>query len=169
MLTAGEEQQLLQLAVVYTAKLTARSDRPIERNRVDPEHFFDIGYQFEWIPSEPVHLVDEGEDRNPAHSTHLEQLAGLGLDALAGVDQHHRAVGREQGSIGVLAEILVAGRVEDVHPMTRVLEVHHGAADGDPALLLEFEPVAGRVARSLLGPNGAGLAQRASKEQKFLG
>jgi hypothetical protein len=46
--------------------------------------------------------------------------------------------------------------------MTPVLEVHHGAADGDPALLLEFEPVAGRIARSFLSPSGAGLAQRAS-------
>jgi len=53
--------------------------------------------------------------------------------------------------------------------MARVLEVHHGAADRNPALLLEFEPVAGRVAGGLLGPNRTRLAQRSPKKQQLLG
>ena len=35
-----------------------------------------------------VHLVDEGKDGDVAQGAHFEQLDGLGLDALCGVDDH---------------------------------------------------------------------------------
>ena len=47
--------------------------------------------QFEGIARLAVHLVDEGHDGNVAQAADLEQLAGLGLDALGGVDHHHGA------------------------------------------------------------------------------
>ena len=61
-----------------------------------------------------VDLVDEGDDRHRAQPADLEQFARLRLDALGGVDHHHRGIDRGQRAIGVLGEILVARRVEQV-------------------------------------------------------
>ena len=52
-----------------------------------------------------VELVDKGDDRHVAQAADLEELAGLLLNALDGVQEHHRAVDRGQDAIGVLAEI----------------------------------------------------------------
>ena len=49
----------------------------------------------------PVHLVDEGENRDAPHAAHLKHFAGLGLQALGRVFQHHRVVGGGQRAIGV--------------------------------------------------------------------
>jgi hypothetical protein len=61
-----------------------------------------------------VHLVDEGDDRNVAQPADLEQLQRPGLDALGGVDHHHRRVHRRQRPVGVVGKVLVARRVEQV-------------------------------------------------------
>ena len=50
-------------------------------------------------------------------------------------------------------------RIEDIDPHTRVLEVHHRAADRDPALFFQIEPIAGRVAVGALSPDGPRLPQ----------
>ena len=57
----------------------------------------------------------------------LEQLAGLRLDALGGVDDHHRAVDRVERAVGVFAEVLVARRVEQ-----RDVAVAAGRSRGRP-------------------------------------
>ena len=49
----------------------------------------------------------------------LEQLDGLGLDALGGVDDHDGGVGSHERTVGILGEVLVAGGVEDVHAGNR--------------------------------------------------
>jgi hypothetical protein len=54
-----------------------------------------------------------------------------------GVEHHHRAVDRGQGTVGVLAEILVARRVEQVEGEPLVLEAHHRRGDRDAALALD--------------------------------
>ena len=63
-----------------------------------------------------------------------EQLLGLRLDALGAVEHHHRAVHRHQRAVGVFAEILVAGRIEQVDARALVIELEHGGRDRDPAL-----------------------------------
>src|SRR3546814_5265849 len=55
-------------------------------------------------------LVDESDDRHRTQAAHLEQFQRLRLDALRGVDHHHRAVDCGEGAIGILAEILVPRR-----------------------------------------------------------
>ena len=81
-----------------------------------------------------VELVDEGEDRDVPHAADLEQLARLRLDALRRVEHHHRAVGRGERAVGVFAEVLVAGRVEQVEAVAVVLELQRGRGDRDAAL-----------------------------------
>ena len=69
-----------------------------------------------------------------APAADLEELAGLAFDALAGVDDHDHRVDRGQHAVGVLGEILVAGRVEQVDAVAAVVELQDGRADGDAAL-----------------------------------
>ena len=61
-----------------------------------------------------VELVDKGEDRRLAQAADFHQLDGALLDALGDVDDHQRRVHRRQRAIGVLGEVLVARRVEQV-------------------------------------------------------
>ena len=53
----------------------------------------------------------------------LEQLTGLRLDPLGGVQHHHRAVNCHEGAISILAEILVTGPVEEVDLAPGVVEL----------------------------------------------
>src|SRR3546814_20274860 len=69
-------------------------------------------------------LVDEGDDRHRTQTAHFEQLERLRLDTLGGVDHHHGAVDRGQRAIGVLAEIIVHRRVEQVEDEPPMLEGH---------------------------------------------
>ena len=50
----------------------------------------DLVHEVERVAAVAVHLVDEGDDRDVAQPADLEELAGLGLDALGGVDDHDR-------------------------------------------------------------------------------
>ena len=86
----------------------------------------DLVEQLERVAALAVHLVDERRDRHVAQAADLEQLAGLGLDALRGVDHHDGRVDRGQRAVRVLAEVLVARRVEQVERAVRVVERHHG-------------------------------------------
>ena len=102
-----------------------------------------------------------------AHGAHLEQLAGLGLDALGRVDDHHGAVGRHQRAVGILGKVLVTGCVEDVDAAAVVLELKNARGDGDAALLFQFHPVGDRVTRGRLALYRAGELDRPSVKQEL--
>src|SRR3546814_6652285 len=69
----------------------------------------------------------------------FEQLERLRLDTLGGVDHHHGAVDRGQRAIGVLAEILVPRRVEQVEDEPPMLEGHDRRCYRNAALLLDIQ------------------------------
>ena len=81
----------------------------------------------------------------------LEELPGLRLDALGGVDDHHRAVDGVERAVGVLAEVLVARRVEQVDAAVAEVEVERRRGDRDAALALHVHPVATRRAAASCG------------------
>ena len=116
-----------------------------------------------------IHLVDEGDDRHVAQPAHLEELQGLRLDAARGVEDHHRAVDGGQRAIGVLAEILVARRVEQVEGEAGMLEAHHRRADRDAALLLDVHPVGTRAPAIATRLDLAGKLDRAAEQQELFG
>ena len=93
-----------------------------------------------------VHLVDEGDDRDVAQPADLEQLARARLDALGGVDHHDGRIDRGERAIGVVGEILVARRVEQVEDAVAIFEGHHRGDDRDAALALDLHPVGAGVA-----------------------
>ena len=109
------------------------------------------------------------KDGDVAHDADLEELAGLRLDALGGVDDHDGGVGGHEGPIGVLGEVLVAGGVEDVDAEAVVLELQHGGGHGDAALLLDLHPVGDGGAGVLLPLDLTGLGDGPAVEQELFG
>ena len=106
---------------------------------------------------------------NVAQAADLEQLARARLDALGGVDHHHRRVDRGQRAVGVLGEVLVARRVEQVEDAVGVFEGHHRGDDRDAALALDAHPVGAGLAAVGLGAHFAGELDRAAEQQELLG
>ena len=155
--------------VVHALELLAGADGPVDGAGGDAQLLLQLLAQLKGIPGVPVHLVDEGEDRNVPQGADLEQLAGLGLHALGGVDDHDGAVGGHQRAVGVLGEVLVAGGVQNVDAEAFVLELHDGRGDGDTALLFNLHPVGGGGAGVFLALDDAGLVDGASVEQEFFG
>ena len=164
----GEVDDFAVLAVVHALELLAAADGPVHGIGVDAQLLLQLFAQFKGVPGLPVHLVDEGEDGDVPHGAHLEQLAGLSLHALGCVNDHHRAVRRHQGAIGVLGEVLVAGGVQNVDAETLVLELHYRGGNRDAALLFDLHPVGGGSAGVLLALDLAGLSDGSAVEQELL-
>src|SRR5439155_2912008 len=99
----------------------------------------------------------------------LEQLPGLLLDAARRVEHHDCAVDRGQRAIGVLAEILVAGRVQQIVDAAVMLEGHHRRADRDAALALDRHPVRAGAPALAARLHLAGKLDRAAEQQQLFG
>ena len=99
----------------------------------------------------------------------LVELARLRLDAVGRVDHHDDAVGGDQRAVGVFAEVLVAGRVEQRHAPALNLELERRRRDRDAALLLHLHPVRRRGPAILAAAHGAGQLDGARIEQQLLG
>ena len=155
--------------VVDAAEIAPHADGPGDRCAADTEHLLDLVQQRQRLAALAIELVDEGHDRRVAQPADLHQLDGPLLDALGAVDDHQRRIDRGQRAIGVLREVLVAGRVEQVDHAARVRELHHARGDGDAALLLEAHPVGGRVPRRLAALYRAGELDRAAEQQELFG
>ena len=157
------------LQIVDAAEAIAAADRPVHRHRVNAQHALDLVEQIERIAARQVELVDERQHRQAAQLADLEQLAGLRLDALGGVDHHHHAVHREQRAVGVFAEVLVARRVEQRQVMPAEIEFDRGRRDRDAALALDVHPVGDDMPIGLAAAHRAGQLDRAGVQQQFLG
>ena len=141
-----EQVELALAAVEDAAEIRAIADRPVHRGGADAQDLFDLAQELQRLARRAVHLVDEGEDRDAALAADVEQLPRLRLDAVGRVDDHHRAVGSGQRPVGVFAEVLVAGGVQQVDLPPLVRELEHRGGSRDAALLLHRHPVRGGVA-----------------------
>ena len=148
---AAETVEVARPAIDDAAEVTGEADRPRHRRRSGGRASARCGRACQRIHPRSVVLVDEGEQRDSASPGDLEQPQGLRLDALRGVEQHHRAVGRRQHPQCVLGEVVVPGRVEQVEDDPGVAEAQHGRGDRDPALALELHPVRRRRPRGCRG------------------
>ena len=164
-----EAQHLVVEQVIHALEALAHADRPGHRRAFDLQHRLDLVQHFQRIAHFAIHLVDEGDDRRVAQTAHFEQLDGLGFHALGRVHHHHRGIHRSQHAIGILGEILVAGRVEQVDHAIVVGELHHRTGDRDAALLLDLQPVRSRMAAALARLYRACHLDRAAEQQQFFG
>ena len=134
----------------------------------DVEIGLDVAHELERILADAVALVDEREDRHATPLADVEELPRSIFDALAVVEQHDGAVGGDQRAVGVLGEVLVARRVEQVDVVAVVLELHHARRHRDAALLLELHPVGGRVPRRPARLDGAREVDGSAVEEELL-
>ena len=101
----------------------------------------DLVQQVERILTVTVHLIDEHDHRGLTHTADLHQLTGLRLHTLGNVDHDDDAIHRRQGAEGVLREVLVTRRIQDVDLMIRIIKRHHRRSDRDTTLFLNLHPV----------------------------
>src|SRR6266851_8905503 len=71
--------------------------------------------------------------------------------------------------VGVLAEILVARRVQQVEGEPLVLEAHHRRGDRDAALALDRHPIGAHPPPLAARPDFARQLDRPAEQQEFLG
>ena len=166
---AGESQDFAGVAVEHALELLAAADGPVHGVGLDAQDLLDVLHQLKGVAGFAVHLVDEGKDGDVAQGAHLEQLDGLGLDALCGVDDHDGGVRRHQGAVGILREVLMARGVQNVHALAGVVELQHRGGDGNTALLLDVHPVGNSVLGALLALDGTGLVDGSAVQQQLFG
>ncbi len=152
-----------------TAQVAGDADRPRRRGRPQPDLGLDLVEQLERFAARTVVLVEEGQHGQAAGAADLEQLQRLGLDALGGVEHHHDGVDAGEHSVGVLGEVPVARRVEQVDDVVAVRELEHRRADRDAPLALELHPVRRRGPPPVAGLDGAGSLYCPGIEQELLG
>jgi hypothetical protein len=85
-----------------------------------------------------------------------------------GVEDHHGAVDRGQSAVGILAEILVTRRVEQVEGEPFMLKAHH-RRDLDAALVLDRHPIRAHPPPFTPRLDLASQLDRFAKQQQFLG
>jgi len=166
---AGKSQHLACVAVEHALELLAAADGPVHGVGLDAQNFLDVLHQLKGVAGFAVHLVDEGKNGDMAQGAHLEQLDGLRLNALCGVDDHDGRVCRHQGAVGILREVLMAGGVQNVHALTGVVELQHRRGDRDTTLLFNVHPVGHGVLGALLALDGASLIDGSTVQQQLFG
>ena len=164
-----ETQQAVMQQIEDAAKALAHAERPRDRRAIDFQHRFDFLDQREPVAHFAVHLVDKRDDRRRTKPAHFEQLDRLRLDALGCVDHHHRRVDGGQHAIGVLREVLMPRRIEQIDRMTGVFELHDRARHRDAALLFHFHPVGCRVSRALARLDRTRELNGAAEQQQLFG
>jgi hypothetical protein len=164
-----EEVDPLRQPVPDATEGAAPEDGPGDRVDADPEDALHLADQVERIAAGPVHLVDEGEDRDRPLLADPEQLPGLGLHALRAVEQHHGAVHGVEGPVGVLAEVGVAGCVEQVELVAAPGELEDRRGDRDAALALHLHPVGDGARTAALRLHRPGQLDDAAVEEELLG
>ena len=86
-----KRHEFVGLKIQHAFEVQAHARRPDHGRGFDLKLVGQFVQQFEGIAGFAVHLVDEGHDGNVAQAADFEQFAGLGFDALGGVDHHHGA------------------------------------------------------------------------------
>ena len=157
------------IAVINPTEILAGSDRPVDRAGGNSQFLFNLIHQVKGVSCVPVQLIDKGKNRNVAHGADLEQFSCLSLHALAAVDDHNGRIRRHKGPVGVLGEVLVSGRIQNVDTVTVVQKLEHRGGDRDTPLFFNFHPVGNRVAGSGLPLYGTSLIQYPSVKKKFFG
>ncbi len=150
-------------------EVAARPDRPVDGARVNVQGLFHFGHEIERFAPRQVHLVDQGQDRDPTHAAHGEQFACLGFHPFGCIDDHDGAVGGRQGAISIFGEILMAWRVEQINHGVFVGKLHGRRRDGNAALLFHSHPIRCRRLAALASAHHARGSDQAGVQEKLFG
>ena len=118
-----------------------------------------------------VDLVEDRDDREVLAKGEMDVGQRLGLDALGGVDHEDGALAGLQAAADLVAEVDVAGRVDEVEPVDqavvrRVLEADGPGLDRDPLLPLQVHRVED-LARHLPGIDRVGRLEEPVRERRL--
>ncbi len=89
------------------------------------QHLLDLVYELQRCLGGTVQLVYEGEDGDAALPAYLEELDGLALDSLSGVEHHDYGIHGHEHAVGVRGKVLVTRGVQKVQPVAAVLELQY--------------------------------------------
>ena len=162
--------------IVNTLESGALTDRPRQWANGNLQFFFQLIENIEWVTSLTVHLVDEDDNRSIAHAAHLHQFAGLCLHTLGRIHHDDGRIHGGEGTVGILAEVLVTWSIEDIHlvrfsglSIWQVIELHHGCGNRDTTLFLDIHPVGSSSFTNLIIFNGTSHLNLSTEEQELLG
>ena len=106
-----------------------------------PQHVLDLERAALRVGRRQVDLVEDRHDLEVVLNGLVAVGQRLGLDALGGVDQEHRSLAGGQRAGHLVAEVDVAGGVDQVEDVTGVHHPDVLGLDGDPALPLDVHGV----------------------------
>ncbi len=157
------------LPLVDTLKILPGADGPVHRAGGDPQFLLDIVQKLKGIVRVPVHLIDKGKNRDMAHHAHLKKFARLCLHTLGSVYDHHRRIRRHQRPVGILREVLMPRRIQNIDTEPVIRKLQYRGSDGNSPLLLNLHPVGNRMSRRRLSLDAARQIDRSPVQQKLLG
>ena len=165
--TGAENAHAFFAAVVHAMKQLAHANRPGERHHRHAEFLLDLVHHAHGVLHLAVHLVHKGQDGRVAGAANLQEAARLRLDAVGRINHHQRGVHGGEHAVSVFREVLVAWCVQQVDHAVAVFHLHDRRGHRDTALLFNFHPVAGGVARGLARLDRAGDLDRAGEQQQL--
>ena len=174
LLVGGEEVEFLLVDVIHALELGTLVDGPRQRAHLDLQFLFQFVEQVEGVAALTVHLVDEDDDGRLSHTADGHQLTCLRLHALGTVHHDDGGVNGCQRAEGILGEVLVTRRIEDVHlifyvlPLGGIVELHHRGRHRDTALFLDVHPVGGGGLLDFVVLDGTCHLYLSAEQQEFL-
>ena len=117
----------------------------------DAEHRLDLHRVAIGVGGRQVDLVQRGDDLEVVLERQVAVGQGLGLDALGGVDHQHHALAGGEAAADLVAEVDVAGGVDEVEDVALPVDPHVLGLDRDAPLALEVHRV------EVLGAHVAGI------------
>ena len=107
----------------------------------DAEDVLDLGGEAVGVGRREVDLVEHGDDRQVVLEGEVAVGQRLRLDPLGGVDDEHDPLARRQRAAHLVAEVDVAGGVDEVEGVALPLDAHVLRLDRDAPLALELHRV----------------------------
>ena len=168
-LVARKEREVALIEVINPLERRSVRDGEGKGPDTDLQLLLDLVQQIERVLARPVELVDENHHRRAAHTADIHQLARLRLDALRTVDHDNHRIDGRQRAVGVLGEIFVARRVENVDFHVAVLEAHDRSGDRNAALPLDLHEVRRGPLLYLVALDRPGDVDGSAEKQELLG
>ena len=168
LVVGGKGDDMLLLPVIDSLEVLTAADGPVYGVGGDTQLLLYLLAELKWVPGLPVHLIYKGKNGYMPHSADLEELSGLILDTLGGVDYHYCRVGSHKGAVGVLREVLMSRGIQNINAEALVLELHNGRGNGNSSLLFYLHPVGDCVAGVFLSLYGTCLCDSSAVEQELL-
>ena len=132
----------------------------------DAEHVLDLGGEAIRVGRREIDLVEGGDDLEVVLQRQVAVGQRLGLDALGGVDDEHHALAGGQRAADLVAEVDVAGRVDQVEGVALPVDAHVLGLDRDAPLTLQIHRVQVLLAH-VAGVDGVGQLEDAVAQRRL--